>query len=193
MPILHPCVRILYFDFENHISIFNETSNGFSLITLWFINGSDGQFTSDQLLQGLLTCYEKQHSDDKEPHAIFLLTIFPRHNNNGNLERVLRLKGRVIVLVCLAFFLYPFLWAWTIIGSIWLASTRSCVSDVSEDIVIRSSMWILSTPEVPIFRYSLFLMIGAWRTEMGSGDLASNQLCWAGMGFICRRQKGEIP
>eukprot|EP00250_Pteridium_aquilinum_P012200 c20565_g2_i1 orf=462-1721(-) len=46
-----------------------------------------------------------------------------------NLQTLMRFNGRVIVLACLALILYPFLWAWTVIGSLWFTSARSCVPE----------------------------------------------------------------
>lgn len=36
--------------------------------------------------------------------------------------------GRIVVLSILSLLLYPFLWAWTVIGTLWFTSARSCVS-----------------------------------------------------------------
>lgn len=49
--------------------------------------------------------------------------------NMDNLQTMMRFNGRVIVLACLALILYPFLWAWTVIGSLWFTSARSCVPE----------------------------------------------------------------
>ena len=81
----------------------------------------------------------QHYSQYNEICAIFQLAIFFRHNHNDNLQMVLRLKGRVIVLVCLAFFLYPFLWAWTIVGCLWLSSTRNCVSNAFEESIFSQA------------------------------------------------------
>ena len=50
-----------------------------------------------------------------------------RHNDNSQMS--MRFKGRVIVLSCLGLGLYPFLWAWTVIGCIWFTNSRNCVSN----------------------------------------------------------------
>lgn len=36
--------------------------------------------------------------------------------------------GRIVVLSILILLLYPFLWVWTVIGTIWFTNARSCVS-----------------------------------------------------------------
>ncbi|KAF2314691.1 hypothetical protein GH714_030037 [Hevea brasiliensis] len=42
-------------------------------------------------------------------------------------QRYARFCGRIVVLSILSLLLYPFLWAWTIIGTLWFASARNCV------------------------------------------------------------------
>jgi hypothetical protein len=42
-------------------------------------------------------------------------------------QRYARFCGRVVVLSILGLLLYPFLWAWTIIGTMWFSSAKSCV------------------------------------------------------------------
>eukprot|EP00249_Psilotum_nudum_P010745 c22735_g1_i1 orf=380-1618(-) len=49
--------------------------------------------------------------------------------DTNHVEELFRFYGRVAVLSFLAFFLYPFLWAWTVIGSLWFASARSCLPE----------------------------------------------------------------
>ncbi|XP_019249983.1 PREDICTED: E3 ubiquitin-protein ligase SIS3-like isoform X3 [Nicotiana attenuata] len=44
-------------------------------------------------------------------------------------QRYTRFRGRIVVLSLLALFLYPFLWAWTIIGTLWFTSARSCLPE----------------------------------------------------------------
>ncbi|KAK8465805.1 hypothetical protein PHAVU_009G179400 [Phaseolus vulgaris] len=43
-------------------------------------------------------------------------------------QRCAYFYGRVIVLSILAFLFYPFLWAWTIIGTLWFSNTKTCLS-----------------------------------------------------------------
>ncbi|MCO5598104.1 hypothetical protein L7F22_052195 [Adiantum nelumboides] len=47
----------------------------------------------------------------------------------NNFQMMVRFNGRLVVLACLALILYPFLWAWTVIGSLWFTSARNCVSE----------------------------------------------------------------
>ncbi|XP_027368479.1 E3 ubiquitin-protein ligase SIS3-like isoform X2 [Abrus precatorius] len=42
-------------------------------------------------------------------------------------QRYARFCGRVVVLSILALLLYPFLWAWTIIGSLWFSNAKICL------------------------------------------------------------------
>ncbi|XXG83897.1 hypothetical protein AAC387_Pa10g1544 [Persea americana] len=37
--------------------------------------------------------------------------------------------GRIVVLSILSLLLYPFLWAWTVIGTLWFTSARSCLPE----------------------------------------------------------------
>lgn len=48
-----------------------------------------------------------------------------------NMENIqtMRLTGRVLVIGCLVLILYPFLWAWTVIGNQWFTRARSCVPE----------------------------------------------------------------
>jgi hypothetical protein len=56
---------------------------------------------------------------------LFLLPFLYR--DFGWQQRYARFCGRVVVLSILALLLYPFLWSWTIIGTIWFRSAKSCV------------------------------------------------------------------
>ncbi|KAL9439218.1 hypothetical protein AB3S75_024802 [Citrus x aurantiifolia] len=44
-------------------------------------------------------------------------------------QRYARFCGRVVVLSILSLLLYPFLWAWTIIGTLWFTSARDCLPE----------------------------------------------------------------
>ncbi|KAL3374746.1 hypothetical protein AABB24_006305 [Solanum stoloniferum] len=44
-------------------------------------------------------------------------------------QRYGRFCGRIAVLSVLALLLYPFLWAWTIIGTLWFTSARNCLPE----------------------------------------------------------------
>lgn len=52
---------------------------------------------------------------------------FIRHRDFGPQQRHARFCGRLVVLSILCVFLYPFLWAWTVIGSLWFFNSRDCV------------------------------------------------------------------
>ncbi|KAK7317189.1 hypothetical protein RJT34_01199 [Clitoria ternatea] len=42
-------------------------------------------------------------------------------------QRYARFCGRVVVLSILALLLYPFLWAWTIVGTLWFSHSKTCL------------------------------------------------------------------
>ncbi|XP_068638942.1 E3 ubiquitin-protein ligase SIS3-like [Aristolochia californica] len=42
-------------------------------------------------------------------------------------QRYARFYGRIVVLSALSLLLYPFLWAWTVIGTLWFTSARGCL------------------------------------------------------------------
>ncbi|KAJ4751606.1 E3 ubiquitin-protein ligase SIS3 [Rhynchospora pubera] len=44
-------------------------------------------------------------------------------------QRYARFCGRIVVLSVLVLLLYPFLWVWTIIGTLWFTSARSCLPE----------------------------------------------------------------
>ncbi|CAJ2660842.1 unnamed protein product [Trifolium pratense] len=44
-------------------------------------------------------------------------------------QRYARFCGRVVVLSILALLLYPFLWSWTIVGTMWFSSAKSCLPE----------------------------------------------------------------
>ncbi|GAB4845653.1 E3 ubiquitin-protein ligase sis3, variant 2 [Ancistrocladus abbreviatus] len=44
-------------------------------------------------------------------------------------QRYARFCGRMVVLSILSLLLYPFLWAWTIIGTLWFTSARNCLPE----------------------------------------------------------------
>ncbi|KAJ0104802.1 hypothetical protein Patl1_18018 [Pistacia atlantica] len=44
-------------------------------------------------------------------------------------QRYARFCGRVVVLSILSLLLYPFLWAWTIIGTLWFTRARNCLPE----------------------------------------------------------------
>ncbi|KAK4402387.1 E3 ubiquitin-protein ligase SIS3 [Sesamum angolense] len=44
-------------------------------------------------------------------------------------QRYARFCGRIVVLSILALLLYPLLWAWTVIGTLWFTSARNCLPE----------------------------------------------------------------
>ncbi|XP_028056546.1 E3 ubiquitin-protein ligase SIS3-like [Camellia sinensis] len=44
-------------------------------------------------------------------------------------QRYARFCGRLVVLSILSVLLYPFLWAWTIIGTLWFTRARNCLPE----------------------------------------------------------------
>lgn len=44
-------------------------------------------------------------------------------------QRYARFCGRIVVLSILILLLYPFLWIWTVIGTLWFTSARSCLPE----------------------------------------------------------------
>ncbi|KAL9326500.1 hypothetical protein ACSQ67_007145 [Phaseolus vulgaris] len=47
----------------------------------------------------------------------------------GRQQRYARFCGRVVVLSILVLLLYPFLWAWTVIGTLWFSSAKNCLPE----------------------------------------------------------------
>ncbi|CAL1367611.1 unnamed protein product [Linum trigynum] len=47
----------------------------------------------------------------------------------GRQQRRARFRGRVVVISILSMLLYPFLWAWTVIGTLWFTSARNCLPE----------------------------------------------------------------
>ncbi|KAL2492713.1 E3 ubiquitin-protein ligase SIS3 [Abeliophyllum distichum] len=47
----------------------------------------------------------------------------------GSQQRYARFCGRIVVLSILTLLLYPFLWTWTIIGTLWFTRARSCLPE----------------------------------------------------------------
>jgi hypothetical protein len=45
----------------------------------------------------------------------------------GQEVTAIRFRARLVVLSLLGFLLYPFLWVWTVIGSMWFTKTQACV------------------------------------------------------------------
>ncbi|KAG6485838.1 hypothetical protein ZIOFF_054403 [Zingiber officinale] len=47
----------------------------------------------------------------------------------GSEQRYARFCGRLVVLSILILLLYPFLWVWTVVGTLWFTSARSCLPE----------------------------------------------------------------
>lgn len=47
----------------------------------------------------------------------------------GSQQRNARLCGRLLLLFILALMLYPFLWAWTVMGTLWFSKAKSCLEE----------------------------------------------------------------
>lgn len=56
------------------------------------------------------------------------LATFIDFRDFGWQQRYARFCGRVVVLSILSVLLYPFLWVWTVIGTLWFSSAKNCVS-----------------------------------------------------------------
>jgi hypothetical protein len=57
-----------------------------------------------------------------------------KYRDLGWQQRYARFCGRIIVLSVLVLLLYPFLWVWTVIGTLWFSTARGCVSSLILDI-----------------------------------------------------------
>ncbi|CAJ1943882.1 unnamed protein product [Sphenostylis stenocarpa] len=75
----------------------------------------------------------KIRSNDVEIHYILeLIQLWPPlyvSRDFGWQQRYARFCGRVVVLSILVLLLYPFLWAWTVIGTLWFSSAKSCLPE----------------------------------------------------------------
>lgn len=60
-----------------------------------------------------------------------IVSLFCAHRDFGVQQRYARFCGRIVVLSVLSLLLYPFLWAWTVIGTLWFTNARSCVSSLT--------------------------------------------------------------
>ncbi|OEL35322.1 E3 ubiquitin-protein ligase SIS3 [Dichanthelium oligosanthes] len=56
-------------------------------------------------------------------------------------QRYARFCGRVVVLSVLVLLLYPFLWVWTVIGTLWFSTARGCVSSHILDLPEEGQKW----------------------------------------------------
>ncbi|XP_060170420.1 E3 ubiquitin-protein ligase SIS3-like [Lycium barbarum] len=86
-------------------------------------------------------------------------------------QRYTRFRGRIVVLSILALFLYPFLWAWTIIGTLWFTSARNCLPEEGQKWGFL--IWLL-------FSYCglvgiACISIGKWLTRRQAHSLRAQQ------------------
>ncbi|CAN6903585.1 unnamed protein product [Brassica oleracea] len=70
--------------------------------------------------------------------TVFIFRVFMFVDNSlaaglgldfGSQQRNIGFCGRVVVLSVLSLLLYPFLWAWTVIGTIWFTRAKSCLPE----------------------------------------------------------------
>lgn len=74
----------------------------------------------------------------------------------GSQQRYARFCGRLVVLSVLILLLYPFLWVWTVIGTLWFTSAKSCVSFFS----LNALMQLLHQPQCVLYLLiSAFLLL----------------------------------
>ncbi|XWS50973.1 hypothetical protein CRYUN_Cryun12cG0136600 [Craigia yunnanensis] len=86
-------------------------------------------------------------------------------------QRYARFCGRIVVLSILSLLLYPFLWAWTIIGTLWFTSARNCLPEEGQKYGFL--IWLL-------FSYCGLLSIacismGKWMTRRQAHHLRAQQ------------------
>lgn len=65
-------------------------------------------------------------------------------------QRLTCFCGRVVILLILSLLLYPFLWVWTVIGTVWFTSARSCLPEGQK---LGFFLWLF-------FSYCILLSIG---------------------------------
>lgn len=123
-------------------------------------------------------------------NALYCMLYF---RDLGSEQRYARFCGRLVVLSVLVLLLYPFLWVWTVVGTLWFTSARSCVSSPSTvqlyhyNIRTYEHQLLISTP-------FLFLMVTAARRrpEMGFSHLAAFQLLWISLHSLYFCWKGLL-
>lgn len=108
---------------------FNQSSFSFLFkyyYLLYFIQFEKNNFQTLFFILFLIGSAVVSHSRILQNKWSFLLWYAFR--DLGWQQRYARFCGRVVVLSILSLLLYPFLWAWTIIGTLWFTSARDCVS-----------------------------------------------------------------
>lgn len=86
-------------------------------------------------------------------------------------QRYARFCGRVAVLSILSLLLYPFLWAWTVIGTLWFTKARDCLPEEGQKWGFL--IWLM-------FSYSglcciAFFCVGKWLTRRQALMLRAHQ------------------
>lgn len=108
---------------------FNQSSFSFLFkyyYSLYFIQFQKNNFQTLFFILFLIGSAVVSHSRILQNKWSFLFWYAFR--DLGWQQRYARFCGRVVVLSILSLLLYPFLWAWTIIGTLWFTSARDCVS-----------------------------------------------------------------
>jgi hypothetical protein len=59
----------------------------------------------------------------------FVLFVAGNCRDLGWQQRYARFCGRIVVLSVLVLLLYPFLWVWTVIGTLWFSTARGCLPE----------------------------------------------------------------
>ncbi|KAK8627811.1 hypothetical protein V6N13_135411 [Hibiscus sabdariffa] len=86
-------------------------------------------------------------------------------------QRYARFCGRIVVLSILSMLLYPFLWAWTVIGTLWFTRAKNCLPEEGQKYGFL--IWLL-------FSYCGLLCIacmsiGKWMTRRQAHHLRAQQ------------------
>ncbi|XP_061952481.1 E3 ubiquitin-protein ligase SIS3-like isoform X5 [Populus nigra] len=86
-------------------------------------------------------------------------------------QRYARFCGRIVVLSILSLLLYPFLWAWTIIGTLWFTNARDCLPEEGQKWGFL--IWLL-------FSYCgligiACISVGKWRVRRQAHHLRAQQ------------------
>lgn len=91
-------------------------------------------------------------------------------------QRYVRFCGRIVVLSILILLLYPFLWTWTVIGTLWFTSAKNCV------ILCFFTLFPLL---FPLYMWSCLILfsftcfsVTRRRSKMGFPYLVNFQLLW---------------
>lgn len=74
--------------------------------------------------------------------ALFLLLDLNFVRDFGWQQRYARFCGRVVVLSILSLLLYPFLCAWTVIGTLWFRDAKDCVSYIINSVNIGQIIYL---------------------------------------------------